>query len=180
MDLCTCYSSSCRGKAVKWSHKYSSHTVVKLVLLQCFWNMYCISVCRHVCSCVFVANNFPLFWLIFMQVASTKEFLGVQIQNFENFYNAETYYTGGYCCSCDSVNDCKEHITDLQQICTAHSCQPYFLMHIRDSSCTAGTCSLDKTYRLNYEPSTSILDHTELSIPFKEMEWSDYVRTKIC
>ena len=114
--------------------------------------------------------------MIFTQIASTEWFLAVQIQIFENLYNAEIIL-GGYCC-CDTVTICEENITGLQGMCLTHSCEPYFVIHIRDSSCT-GTCSLDKSYQLNYEPSTSILDHAVLTIPFMETEWSDHVRTKI-
>ena len=111
-----------------------------------------------------------------MQIASTEWFLGVQIQNFENHYNAETVLGPGYCC-CDSLEECRQNIADLRGICVTHSCQPYFLMHIKGSSCN-DTCSLNKTYPLNFEPSTSFLNDAVLSIPFKEMEWSDHVRIK--
>ena len=60
-----------------------------------------------------------------MQVASNEWFLGVQIQNFENLYNAERALVGtGYCC-CDSVEECAQNIADLQGICVTDSCQPY-------------------------------------------------------
>ena len=128
-----------------------------------------------VCVCALVVEDRSLLWMIFLQMVSTEWFLGVQIQNFENLYNV--IIAQGYYCCCDFFV-CSENITDLQEICMNHLCQPYFLIHIRDSSCN-GTCSLNKTYQLNYEPSTSILDHAVLSIPFKEMEWSDHVRIKI-
>ena len=111
-----------------------------------------------------------------MQVASTEWFLGIAMQNFENRYNAEIVLSG-YCC-CDNITMCEKNIADLQETCMTHSCQPYFLIYIRDSSC-AGMCSLDKNYQLSYESSTSILNHAVLSIPFKEMKWSDHVRIKI-
>ena len=111
-----------------------------------------------------------------MQIASTEWFLGVQIQNFENLYNAEMTLGLGYCC-CDSFEGCTLNIVNLQGICVTHSCQPYFRINIKVSSCD-GMCSLDKTYELNYEPITSILDHAVLSIPFKDMEWSDHVSIK--
>ena len=112
--------------------------------------------------------------MIFIQVASTEWFLGVQIQNFENLYNVEII-KGVYCC-CDYIG-CSENISTLRGSCT-HICEPYFLINISNSSCD-GTCPLDKTYQLSYEPRTSIFDHALLSIPFKEMEWSDHVRIKI-
>ena len=117
--------------------------------------------------------KFTFLWMTFMQVASTEWFLGVEIQNFENLYNVE-FVLNGYCC-CDGITlVCEENIADLQETCMTHSCQPYFLIHIRDSSCD-GTCSLDKIYQLNYQ-TTSILDHAVLSMSFKETEWSDHVK----
>ena len=76
--------------------------------------------------------------MIFMQIASTEWFLGVQIQNFENLYNAEIIFDG-YCC-CDLIAKCAINIADLQGMCLTQSCEPYFLLHIKDSSCT-GMCS---------------------------------------
>ena len=107
-----------------------------------------------------------------MQIASTEWFLGVKIQNFENFYNANIASDGKYCC-CE-FHPCEKNIADLQGRCMTPSCQPYFLVHIRDGSCT-DMCSLDKTYQLNNESTKSILDDAVLSVPFKEMEWSDHV-----
>ena len=126
-----------------------------------------------VCVC---CKNWPFNWMIFMQVASNEWFLGVQIQHFENLYNAKIVFDRTYCCC--GFHLCSKNITDLQGMCTADVCQPYILIHIRDSSCT-GTCSLDKTYHLSNESSGSILNHAVLSIPIKEMEGSDHVRIKI-
>ena len=128
--------------------------------------------------CVFAVEIVICLCVIFMQIARAEWFLGVQIQNFENIHNAEYVLgTNQYCC-CDTFEKCTGNIADLQGICMAHSCQTYFLIHI--SSCD-GMCSYDKTYQLSYESSTSFLDHAVLSIPFKEMKWTDHVvRTKIC
>ena len=109
-----------------------------------------------------------------MQVASSEWFLGVQIQKFEN-YNVEIVREN-YCC-CDHVT-CKPSIAEVQEICMSKSCQPYFIIHIRDCSCN-GTCSLDTTYQLNNESNSSLLNGVEvLNIPFKEMELSVKVSTK--
>ena len=107
-------------------------------------------------------------------MASSEWFLGVHIQNFENPYNVEIR-DGEYCC-CDYAG-CSQSIRDLQGNCTTFFCQPYFVKHIRDASGDS-MCSLDRTYQLDYQPSTSILDHAVLSIPFKEMELIDHVSTK--
>ena len=112
--------------------------------------------------------------MIFIQVASSEWFLRVQIQKFENLYNVEIR-NEEYCC-CDAYN-CKQSLTELQGMCMTDLCQPYFVIQIRDSSCN-GACSLDKTYHLNDESNSSFLDEPLLSIPFKEMEFSDNVSTK--
>ena len=132
--------------------------------------------CRQACLCVclFVVEDWSLLSMFFIQVASTEWFLGVQIQKFENPYNIEII-KGKYCC-CD-FGSCSENIFDLQGNCMTHYCQPYFLIHIRDSSCTS-TYSFDKTYRLSGESNSSTLDHFLFSVPFKGMELSNRVSTK--
>ena len=122
-----------------------------------------------------------MFWMILMQVASTKWFLGVQIQNFVNQYNVEII-NGNYCC-CDDNETCGNNLNDVFAICihpsTTQVCEPYFLVHIRD--CVVNNkCFLSKTYQLNYTFSDSIIDHGILSLPVTEEELSDKVRTKIC
>ena len=116
----------------------------------------------------------------FFQVASTEWFLGVQIQDFENLYNAEII-NGNYCC-CDDNEICASTTNDLLVICknpsTTQVCETYLLVHIRNCI-SIGTCSLSKTYLLNYTSSSSISDHGILSIPFMEMKLGDEVRTKI-
>ena len=156
-------------------HLLATCSQLSTYLLQSFCNMY-VYMQAYLCVCPFLKIGLYL-WETSMQIASTEWFLGVQIQNFENLYNAEFAFGPGYCC-CDSVEGCTPNIADLQGICMTHSCQPYFHIQIKGSSCN-GMCSFDKTYQLTFEPSTSILDHAVLSIPFKEMEWSDDVRIKI-
>ena len=118
--------------------------------------------------------------VIFMQVASTEWFLGVQIQDFTNLYNVQII-NGMYCC-CDDNETCGSTLNDLLGMCkdptTTQICETYFLVHIK-SCLFFPTCSLSKTYQLNYRPSSSISDHGILSIPFMEMELGDEVRTKI-
>ena len=135
----------------------------------------------HVCLCEYKhCKNYPLFWLIFMQVASTEWFLGVHIQHFENQYNAEII-NGKYCC-CHDDEICSSDLSNLLVSCTEPSttqlCETYFVVHIKNCI-FVGECSLSKTYQLNYKFSASVFDHGILSIPFMEMELGDMVRTKI-
>ena len=114
----------------------------------------------------------------FIQVASTKWFLGVQIQHFENPYNVEII-NGDYCCCHDNAI-CSGNLIDLfakcTDQCTAQPCETYFLVYIRD--CVVNSeCFISKTYQLNYTSSASVIDHGILSIPLMEMELSDHVRT---
>ena len=115
-----------------------------------------------------------------MQVASTKWFLGVQIQNFMNVYNVEII-NGMYCC-CDDNEKCGNTPNDLLGMCsdpsTTKSCETYFLVHVKNCI-SASTCSFSKTYQLNYKFSASMFDHGIFSIPFMEMELGERVRTKM-
>ena len=119
-----------------------------------------------------------MFWLIFMQVASTKWFLGVQIQNFRNLYNVEII-NGNYCC-CDDNEKCGSIANNLLGICkdptATQICETWLLIR---NCLSIFTCSLSKTYQLNYKFSASMFDHGILSIPFMEMELGYKVRTKI-
>ena len=115
-----------------------------------------------------------------MQVASTEWVLGVQIQNFTNLYNVEII-NGMYCC-CDDNERCGSTSSDLLGMCkhasTTQVCETCFLVHIKNCI-SIGTCSLSKTYQLNYKPSDLISDHGILSIPFMEMELGEQVSAKI-
>ena len=134
-----------------------------------------------VCVSVNVLKISFCLWVIFMQVASTKWFLGVQIQDFINLYNVEII-NGMYCC-CDANEKCGRIQNELLGMCknasTTQICETCFLVQFRNCI-SVGTCSVIKTYQLNYKPSASIFDHGILSIPFLEMELGDKVRTKIC
>ena len=114
-------------------------------------------------------------WVIFMQVASTEWFLGVQIQNFENTYNVEII-NGMYCC-CDNNERCRSDLNQLF-LCkhpnVTQVCETYFLIHIKNCLIES-SCSPGKTYQLNYTSSSSISDHSILSVPFMDMELRDKV-----
>ena len=117
--------------------------------------------------------------MIFMELASTEWFLGVQIQHFENLYNVEII--NGYYCCCHDNKICSSNLMDLLASCTdqrtAQPCETYFLVHIRD--CVVNSeCFLSKSYQMNYTSSASIIDHGILYIPLMEMELSDHVKTK--
>ena len=115
-----------------------------------------------------------------MQVASTKWFLGVQIQHFDNNYNAEMI-NGIYCC-CHDNEICSNNLNTLLGNCThphtAQPCETYFFLHIRDCMYN-DRCLHSKTYQLNYTSSASTFDNGVLSIPLTDIELSDEVRRKI-
>ena len=115
-----------------------------------------------------------------MQVASMEWFLGVQIQDFMNLYNVQII-NGNYCC-CDDSGNCTRVFDDLLTMCkepsTTQVCGTYFLVPVK-KCLSISTCSLSKTYQLNYTSSVSTFDHGILSIPLKEMELSNQVSTKI-
>ena len=120
------------------------------------------------------AVEYLQFWMIFMQMASSEWFVGVQLHTFENPYNVNII-DGNYCC-CDATK-CNQNISSLKGICITSVCQPYFLIHIKDSSCN-GACYLDNAYHLSCECRASISDDAVFSIPFKDMELSDNVSTE--
>ena len=106
-------------------------------------------------------------------------FLGVEIQDFTNLYNVEII-NSNYCC-CDDNETCGSDLDELFISCkcpdVTQVCETYFLVHIRNCSSII-TCSLSKTYQLNYTSSASIFDHGIVSIPFMEMKLGDKVRTR--
>ena len=130
----------------------------------------------RVCICKII----HCLWVIFMQVASTEWYLGVQIQDFINLYNVEII-NGMYCC-CDDSETCGSDFDNLLGKCedpsTTQVCKTSFLVHIRYCS-RFHTCFLSKTYQLNYKSSTSMFNYGILSIPFMKMELSYEVKTKI-
>ena len=143
-----------------------------------YYHLYGI-ICMFVCVSEIVVN-IRLCLVCFMQFSSTEWFLGVQIQNFVNLYNAEII-NGMYCC-CDDNETCGSAPYELIGMCkdptTTQICETYFLVNIRNCL-SLNKCSRSKTYQLNYTSSASMFDHGILFIPFMEMELGDEVRTKI-
>ena len=153
-----------------------------MILVQ-YLSLFCCSflvIYKYVCLCECkCCKNSSLLWLIFMQVASTEWFLGVQIQNYKNLYNVEII-NGEYCC-CDDNQTCGNTPSNLLGMCkdpsTAQICETWLLVHFKNC---LPPCRFSKTYQLNYKSSASMFDHGILSIPFMEMELGDWVRRKIC
>ena len=101
--------------------------------------------------------------LLYIQVAGIEWILGVQIQRFDNLYNAEIR-NGEYCC-CDSSRDpCEERVMDLSGRCNgANSCQHSFF--VRFQRCLDSSTCLDiKSYRLRNRTNLP-LDQLVLYIP---------------
>ena len=112
-----------------------------------------------------------------MQVASSEWVLGVQIQHFENMYNAEIR-DGKYCC-CDR-NDvvCQADIILLGTCIISqpeHGCDPYFRVYVR-ACLNNGTCFVTESYQLNGVITS--LNQVVLNIPISEPELSNQVRIK--
>ena len=111
-----------------------------------------------------------------VQVASSEWVLGVQIQHFENMYNAEIR-NDLYCCCDDHFRECKENITDLIQNGTCfnsdHRCETYFVLYVRECSYNS-ICSDTEIYRLNVARTS--LEHLVLYMPFEEIGLSNEVR----
>ena len=54
--------------------------------------------------------------IVFVQVVSSEWFLAVQIQDFENTYNAEIRNNDQYCCCDSNVPACVDDITAEKSI----------------------------------------------------------------
>ena len=67
--------------------------------------------------------------LVFVQVASSEWFLAVQIQDFENPYNAEIRMVDKYCCCDDGEVDCAgadiSAVNNMHCINDERKCDPY-------------------------------------------------------
>ena len=109
--------------------------------------------------------------IMFAQVASSDWMLGVQIQNFENYLNAERKGTE-YCC-CDEVDTCNKTIKALDSTynCTSE-CQTYFVVSLL--SCTNG-CAPTKTFNFS-DNSASDLSLLVFQIPSEQSSQIHQVR----
>ena len=73
--------------------------------------------------------------MLFVQVVSSECILGVQIQNFSRFFNAEIR-DDQYCC-CDLKDTCNATITDWKSTYMdycRYPCQAYFVINLVDHS----------------------------------------------
>ena len=89
-------------------------------------------VCRSGCEVNGIKESLS-YVVAFVQVASSEWVLGVQIQNFTNFFNAELR-ENMYCC-CDIPDTCDSNITEFTstyvKICTTE-CNTYFVANLLD------------------------------------------------
>ena len=87
-------------------------------------------------------------------MANSEWVLAVQVQHFQNMYNAEIRNNGTVYCFCDissSVVPCVANLTDLNLTACTSECEPYF--EVRFKVCFAdGTCS-------NMENATAVIDN---------------------
>ena len=104
-------------------------------------------------------------------MASSDWMLGVQIQNFENYPNAER--KGSQYCCCDAVHTCNETIKALNSTynCTSE-CQIYFVVHLLN--CIIG-CTPIKTFNFS-ENSVSDLSLLVFQIPSEQSAQKYQVR----
>ena len=64
-----------------------------------------------------------------VQVSSSEWVLGVEIQHFENVYNAEIR-NGMYCC-CDAAAPCGGTIDAIQPMTCTIACDPYIVIYFQ-------------------------------------------------
>ena len=103
--------------------------------------------------------------ITFAQVTSSKLMLGVEIQDFENVFNAHLRQGYDQYCCCDGGNKCRKNITALNSMfnCTLE-CETYFVVYLQD--CTnETTCTKIKIFNFP-ENSPSDLTSLVFQIPF--------------
>ena len=104
-------------------------------------------------------------YMYVVQAASSEWVLGVQMQHFENNYNAEIR-NGMYCCCDEASIPCGGGIDDVKAMTCTLKCHPYFVIHFL--ACPIETCYVAKT--------VTVVDHTSvfrsfvIQIPFNQSE----------
>ena len=113
-----------------------------------------------------------------LQVASSEWMLGVEIKEFENFYNAEKM-NDKYCC-CDYMYEhiCVDDITVLKSNAMGSCpvpCQAYLVIRVLDCTYTV-QCTINKTF--NLEPESQFrLSSVIFQIPFVQTPLHTQVST---
>ena len=132
-----------------------------LIEVSCPWKMTCSLILMCLC----------------MQVTSSEWLLGIQIQQFENLYNAEIKQEQ-FCCCDISTSDCNGNMTLLKDaiINCSFQCQVYYKIHIQvcpvNAICTTNTSVDFKGL------DSSMISSMVFSIPIDDTELGQYVRTK--
>ena len=118
-----------------------------------------------------------------MQLAKSEWFQVVQMQDFENLYNAEIR-SNQYCC-CDNPDvQCGNYINAVNSITcnTQNSCKPYYVLRVKLQGCpsTDTTCSISEPTDCSAERTfvtTSVLPHFHVTLNQSELELYNQVRT---
>ena len=116
--------------------------------------------------------------MLCVQVASSEWVLGVNIQHFENMFNAEIR-SGNYCCCDDGVTPCGETIDAVKPMTCTTVCHPYFVVHFQ--ACPSiKTCYVAKTINITVVDPTSVISSFLVQIPFSQSELETYSQVRLC
>ena len=114
---------------------------------------------------------------MFVQVASSERLLSVEIQHYENMFNAEIR-DGEYCC-CDQPSQplCVQNIENLDTEECTDMCQPYFVIYFQTCP-SSKTCYLANNYTVSgdFSAATSLFF---IQILFNQSELEKYNQVRI-
>ena len=113
-----------------------------------------------------------------MQVSSSEWVLGVQIQHFENKYNAEIRQNM-YCCCDDSDIPCGASIDAVKSMTCTTTCQPLYVVYFQACPSTE-MCYIAKNINFTLVNLNSVISSLLIQIPLNQSELEMYNQVSIC
>ena len=110
----------------------------------------------------------------------SERVLGIQIQRFENMFNAEIR-NDMYCCCDDPDTQCRGNIHDLGSTTCSNAvymCHPYFLVYFQACP-SVEKCYVAKTINVTGVDLTSVISSFLIQIPFNQSELETYNQVRI-
>ena len=118
-----------------------------------------------------------MMYACFVQVAGSEQLLGVQLQHFDNMFNAEIR-NKKYCCCDQPSTPCVDNIENLNTENCTYMCQPYFVIYFQ--ACPSiQTCYFTDKYVVSGE-SIAAASSIVIQIPFNESGLEMYNQVRIC
>ena len=109
-------------------------------------------------------------------MANSEQLLSVQIQHFENVFNAEIR-GGQYCCCDQTMPPCNDTIMALSTTACNTACHPYFMIYFQPCP-SIETCCFAKLYNFpgDFIAATSSF---VIQTPFSQSELETYNQVRI-